>query len=135
MHKIVGFLLLLLFPFMAWSKSPTAQESCKQIMALANEEGMLHVIEHIKKCYVDSNTVIANNKQKTLTCAAKHITAIHLDTGVTSMLGYPPTPYLSNEEGSTRIHHELLQSGISGSEEESVKIMSKLNEQVKACLQ
>jgi hypothetical protein len=135
MHKIVGFLLLLLFPFMAWSNSQTVQESCKQTIALTSEEGILHVIEHIKKCYADSNTVIANNKQKTLTCAAKHITAIHLDTGVTSMLGYPPTPYLSNEEGSTRIHHELLQSGISRSEEESVKIMSKLNKQVKACLQ
>ncbi|RZS42053.1 hypothetical protein EV673_0371 [Limnobacter thiooxidans] len=134
MYKFTCVLLLLLFPLMAWSKSPSVQESCKQIMALASEEGILHVIEHIKKCYADSNTVIANNKQKTLTCAAKHITAIHLDSGVTSILGYPPTPYLSNEEGSIKIHHQLLQSGISGNEAESVEIMSKLNKQVKACL-
>lgn len=135
MPKILAVSLLLLMPLAAWSKNPTVQETCKQVIALTGERGISHVVEHIKKCYADSNTSISSNKQKTLVCAVKHITAIHLDSDVTSILGYPSHPFLTDEAGSKRIHQELLKSGITTNENESIAIMSKLNSQIKPCLQ
>lgn len=96
---------------------------------------MLQVVEHIKKCYADSNTAVSSNKQKTLVCAVKHITAIHLDNDVASLLGYPRHPFLTDEAGSERIHQELLKSGLSNNENESIAMMGKLNSQIKPCLQ
>ncbi|MAZ08041.1 MAG: hypothetical protein CMN90_00020 [Sutterellaceae bacterium] len=43
MPKILAVSLLLLMPLAAWSKNPTVQETCKQVIALTGERGMLHV--------------------------------------------------------------------------------------------
>lgn len=134
MPKIFAVSLLFLMPLAAWSKTPTVQETCKQVLAMTREIGMLQVVEHIKKCYADSNTAVSSNKQKTLVCVVKHITAIHFDNDVASLLGYPRHPFLMDEAGSIRIHQELLKSGLSRNENESIAIMKKLNGQIEPCV-